>query len=121
MIEDHSARSIHQALLAVERAAKSDPSDVKWQKFCDAGERCPCCGSRYEWMNTARSGKMRAHAMTNCRVCGLVVCVGCAASRRSLPELSMENARVCDRCVWRGSGAAAFDELKEVFQAASTL
>ncbi|CAJ1381891.1 unnamed protein product, partial [Effrenium voratum] len=90
MIEDHSARSIHQALLAVERAAKSDPSDVKWQKFCDAGERCPCCGSRYEWMNTARSGKMRAHAMTNCRVCGLVVCVGCAASRRSLPELSME-------------------------------
>ena len=39
-------------------------------------------------MNTARSGKMRCHAMTNCRLCGRVVCVGCASSRRGgVPEV----------------------------------
>jgi len=41
----------------------------------------------YEWMNTARSGKMRCHAMSNCRFCGLVVCVACATNRRCLVQI----------------------------------
>eukprot|EP00435_Cladocopium_sp_Y103_P014206 s1087_g3.t1 len=106
MFDDHSAKAIHQALLAVRSRVAAGPS---WQKFSEAGEKCPCCGSRYEWMNTARSGKMRCHAMTNCRLCGLVVCVACASSRRALakmgrcalPEQGIEG-RICDRCAWRG-------------------
>eukprot|EP00913_Durusdinium_trenchii_P031816 g29795.t1 len=102
MFEDHSARAIHQALRAVQARRDATVELPPWQKFSDAGEKCPCCGSRYEWMNTARSGKMRCHAMTNCRLCGLVVCVGCASSRRSIPEQGLDTGRVCDRCAWRG-------------------
>ncbi|CAE7943059.1 unnamed protein product, partial [Symbiodinium necroappetens] len=100
MFADHASQSLYQALLATQSRQPSC-SDVTWQRFSDAGERCPCCGSRYEWMSTARSGKMRCHAMTNCRKCGLVVCLGCANTRRSIPELCLESARVCDRCAWR--------------------
>jgi len=100
MFADHASQSLYQALLAAQSRQPSC-TDVPWQRFADAGERCPCCGSRYEWMNTARSGKMRCHAMTNCRKCGLVVCLGCANTRRSIPELCLESARVCDRCAWR--------------------
>lgn len=105
MFDDHSAKAIHQALLAV-RSVAAGPS---WQKFSEAGEKCPCCGSRYEWMNTARSGKMRCHAMTNCRLCGLVVCVACASSRRALQQ-GIEG-RICDRCAWRGDAS----ELQQLF------
>jgi len=116
MFEDHSAKAIHQALLAVQANSRCGRPSVGWQKFSDAGEKCPCCGSRYEWMNTARSGKMRCHAMSNCRFCGLVVCVACATNRRSLPERGIENARICDRCAWRaGNGSGALEQLGQLF------
>ncbi|CAE8643025.1 unnamed protein product [Polarella glacialis] len=120
MFQDHTATAIHQALLAVRASSSSasgSASAPRWQKFCEASELCPCCGSRYEWMNTARSGKMRCHAMTNCRCCGLVVCVACATSRRALPEQGiLEAARVCDRCVWRGSNdAEVLEALSQVY------
>ncbi|CAE7246392.1 unnamed protein product [Symbiodinium natans] len=114
MFADHTAQAIHQALLAVQ-SKRPSATDVAWQRFADAGERCPCCGSRYEWMNTARSGKMRCHAMTNCRMCGLVVCLGCATSRRSIPELCIDSARVCDRCAWRCDGSS-LQSLPAIFQ-----
>eukprot|EP00438_Fugacium_kawagutii_P036608 Skav217818 [mRNA] locus=scaffold889:191212:211400:+ [translate_table: standard] len=66
------------ALLAVRSRAASANSGPAWQKFSDAGEKC------FEWMNTARSSKMRCHAMSNCRACGLVVCVACASTRRAM-------------------------------------
>ncbi|CAE7771860.1 unnamed protein product, partial [Symbiodinium pilosum] len=114
MFVDHTAQAIHQALLAVQ-SRRSMSSQVSWQRFADAGERCPCCGSRYEWLNTARSGKMRCHAMTNCRLCGLVVCLGCATARRSIPELCIESARICDRCAWR-CDSGSLQSLPEIFQ-----
>jgi len=115
MIEDHAMEQIRNALHCVRKRRSEDAREVKWQPFCQAGECCPCCGSRYEWSSTARSRKQRWLAMTNCRACGLVVCSSCAETRRTLPHQGiLEPARVCDRCAWRlpegssaGSGGAS--------------
>lgn len=115
MLTDHYGSSYHEALRAVQAwqsleeaaaAANRRPHYVRWQSFSRAGELCPCCGSIYEWMSTARSEKSRAHTMTNCRACGRVVCLGCATIRRVLPEQAiLYPARICDRCVWGGEGS----------------
>jgi len=113
MMEDHKAVSYHQALDSVRRykvaqESTNAPEDPIWQRFCDAGTTCPCCGSSYDWMHTSRSGKNRANCMTNCRACGRVVCIGCAATYRAVPETGiLEPARVCDVCVWRGPDDAS--------------
>ena len=55
--------------------------------------------------------------MTNCRMCGLVVCVACATTRKAIPSQGItEPARVCDRCVWRDpDGGAALKGMPGVF------
>ena len=109
MFEDHSASAIHQALLS---ARSSSSSSVRWQRFCEAGERCGCCGSRFAWQSTLQSAKMRSLAMTNCRRCGQVVCVACAQTRRPLPE-GLEG-RLCDRCGWPSRPEMLSEQLKDI-------
>lgn len=112
MFEDHSAQAIHSALLSVRQRPLAQ--GVRWQRFAEAGEKCGCCGSRFAWQSTAQSSKMRAHAMTNCRRCGLVVCVACAQTRRPIPEQGIEDGRLCDRCGWPSGPEMLSEELKEV-------
>jgi len=116
MVKDHGKFAYHRALLAV-RAARAAAKTVAWQSFDEAGELCPCCHSVFDWMSTARSKKQRPLSMTNCRACGLVVCVACASSRQALPELGiLDPARVCDRCAWGGRDKGG-DSLAAVGQA----
>jgi hypothetical protein len=107
MITDHLGLSYHSALLSVQhhRALGGTEHVVRWQRFADAGDQCPCCGSDFAWSATARSAGHRFRAMTNCRSCGLVVCRSCAANRRTMPDQGIiEPARICDRCNWHPTG-----------------
>eukprot|EP00930_Biecheleria_cincta_P059273 TRINITY_DN45020_c0_g1_i1.p1 TRINITY_DN45020_c0_g1~~TRINITY_DN45020_c0_g1_i1.p1 ORF type:complete len:801 (+),score=111.17 TRINITY_DN45020_c0_g1_i1:110-2404(+) len=105
MVADHGRFAYQEALRSV-RAGRASPRNQKWQPFTEAGELCPCCHSVFDWMSTARSRKQRPLSMTNCRACGLVVCVACASTKQARPELGLFNtARICDRCAW-GCGSA---------------
>jgi len=107
MVVDHGKLSYQSALLFV-RAQRSAPKELRWQPFSEAGETCPCCHSVYDWMSTARSKKQRWLSMTNCRNCGLVVCISCASTRRAIQGLGIfDPARICDRCAWQGPPASA--------------
>jgi len=105
MIEDHRGSAYHHALLSLQahQALGANANIVRWQRFADAGDHCPCCGSDFAWSATARSAGHRFRAMTNCRSCGLVVCRSCAETRRALPDQGIiDPARICDRCNWLG-------------------
>lgn len=123
MLLDHSQPEMRKALSALQaRQARSTAAPgVRWQPFTKADENCPCCGSAYEWMATSRSRKQRWLSMTNCRACGLVICVSCASTRKALPELGLaEPVRVCDRCAWRGAPGhteAPLNKMNELFSA----
>lgn len=105
MLDDHGSKAYHASLRAVRarRAVEATAPPIRWQGFAQAGDTCRCCGSAYNWMTTARSVRQLSHAMTNCRMCGFVVCVSCASTRRPVLEQGIqEPVRACDRCVWRG-------------------
>lgn len=105
MVDDHRGLQYHTALLSVQahQALGANANLVRWQRFEDAGDCCPCCGSDFAWRATGRSIGHRFWAMTNCRACGLVVCRSCAGTRRVLPDQGIiEPARICDRCNWGG-------------------
>merc|ERR1712232_459318 len=60
MLTDHTEVAMHQAILAVHarQILESTPGSschqkVQWQPFSAASERCPCCSSSYEWLNTS--------------------------------------------------------------------
>jgi len=120
MLADHGKLAYHQALLTVHANLNSTRS-VVWQSFADAGDYCPCCHNLFDWESTSRSKKRRWASMTNCRACGLVICVSCSSTRRAIPDLGIiEPARVCDICAWSGpDGAEALRVLPEVFAAAA--
>jgi len=115
LVTDHYALSYYQALLAVRQRVRSGKS-VPWKRFSDASMTCPCCHSEYNWNSTGRGAKTRCLSMTNCRSCGVVVCVGCASTRHALPEQGiLEPARVCDACTWHcPDGAKALPALADV-------
>ncbi|CAE8588837.1 unnamed protein product [Polarella glacialis] len=121
LVADHSKFAYHRALLSV-RAQRSCPRSLRWQSFEDAGDHCPCCHSEFDWMSTARSRKQRPLSMTNCRACGLVVCVNCASTRQAIPELGvLDAARICDCCSWGGGpegSRARLQDLPQAFAAA---
>lgn len=120
LFTDHKYTEYNRALLNVHARMKimeSNPEAlVRWQGFLDASRICPCCHNDYAWMRTAQSEKQRFAAMTNCRACGIVVCTGCASTRRSLPEQGiLEPARVCDRCAFSApDGGVAMWRLTEI-------
>eukprot|EP00928_Gymnodinium_smaydae_P030943 TRINITY_DN22867_c0_g1_i1.p1 TRINITY_DN22867_c0_g1~~TRINITY_DN22867_c0_g1_i1.p1 ORF type:complete len:928 (-),score=125.82 TRINITY_DN22867_c0_g1_i1:144-2927(-) len=104
MITDHS--EVFEALRAVHArraaGAKGDACRVRWQPFEKASESCLRCGNDYAWMCAGSSRKQRWTSMTNCRVCGMVVCMGCAGTRWASPSPGVPGlARVCDSCAWK--------------------
>ena len=62
---------------------------VEWQPD-DATPTCTCCGREFTLL-------IRRH---HCRLCGLVVCGVCSASREPVPG-SSNMKRACDNCVMR--------------------
>jgi len=117
VIEDHGKLCYHRALMTVRARNRASPT-LRWQSFAEAAPLCPCCHSRYDWQSSTESEKQRWVWMTNCRMCGEVVCTSCSQMRMALPELGIPDpARVCDRCIWRGpDGDSTLHTLPQLFQ-----